>query len=166
MNKRELANKLSFEMFEFARSLGELTGDIVFTPYGRLRLNKRPAQKMTYYRRLKKYEKHGLLKKISKSTGDIYTLSAKAKQLRREPTIKELRGDKLSTIVMFDIPESQHRARDNFRRYLIRNGYTLIQKSVFISPFQVPEELLNFAKELGILSGLTVLSARIERLGG
>jgi CRISPR/Cas system-associated protein endoribonuclease Cas2 len=89
-------------------------------------------------------------------------LTEKAKHLRSKPRLKIQRSDNLSTIITFDIPEDKHRARDNFRRYLIKNGYTQIQKSVFISPFKIFDEMTEFMKELGIENNVTSISGRID----
>jgi DNA-binding transcriptional regulator PaaX len=158
MNK--ILNKIAEELFALAKDLGEMGTEFVFTPYGQLRINKIP--RTTYYRKIRQFEKRGLVKKIRKPNGNFYALSAKAKELRRSPRIKINRTDGFSTIIIFDIPEDKHKVRDNFRRYLIKNGYTQIQKSVFISSCQVFRELKEFIEELNIVSNVTIISGRVD----
>ncbi|MEJ0021492.1 MAG: CRISPR-associated endonuclease Cas2 [Candidatus Doudnabacteria bacterium] len=161
MNNKELAYEIAVEMFAMAEDLGLLIEDIVFTPYGKLKIHRIP--RTTYYRRLERFEKNGLVTKVRKHDGSAYILTDKAKKLRQKPLVKMNRTDGQSTIIMFDIPEEKHRARDNFRRYLIRHGYTQIQKSVFISPFQIFDELKEFAEELKIDSNISIVAGKIEQ---
>src|SRR3989344_5444271 len=145
-NERELLFKIAEELFYMAKGLGEAAGEMIITPYGAL-----PMRAMTrdkYYYNLKKFRKHGLVKKNIKNGN--YVLTDKAKALRSRPSKKLDRQDGMSTVVLFDIPEEKKLARENFRRYLVRNGYTQIQKSAFISPYKISDELLEYIKELGI----------------
>lgn len=153
---------LAEELFDMARGLGELSAEIALTPYGKLRYPNIPRS--TYYKKIKKFERYGLLKKIKKPHGSDYVLTDRAKWLRQKPPKKTRRTDKLSTLIIFDIPEKKHKARDNFRRYLIKNGYTQIQKSAFLSPFKISNELKEFIRELGIASNVTILASKIEQL--
>lgn len=161
MNKKEVLNRMIEELFAMAEDLGQLLTDIAFTPYGKLRMHMIP--RTTYYFRLKKFEKNGLIKKVKREYGASYILTQKAKDLRRKPRVKISRSDGLSTIVMFDIPEEKHKARDNFRRYLLKNGYMQVQKSVFISPFQVFNEMVELIRELGIIDNVNFISGKIDR---
>ncbi|MFA5791885.1 MAG: CRISPR-associated endonuclease Cas2 [Candidatus Paceibacterota bacterium] len=53
-------------------------------------------------------------------------------------------------IVMYDIPHLQKKERDWFRRHLIKFGYTMIQKSVWVGPSPLPKDFLNYLKEIKI----------------
>lgn len=53
-------------------------------------------------------------------------------------------------IVMYDIPHFQKKERDWFRRHLIRFGYVMIQKSVWVGPSPLPKEFLTYLKEIKI----------------
>lgn len=150
------------ELFDMAKELGLLMGEIMFTPYGQLRIHKIPRS--TYYDRIRKYERQGLIRKVRKSYGNAYILTEKAKHLRKLPLVKINRNDGFSTLIIFDIPEEKHKARDNFRRYLIKQGYTQIQKSAFISPFKVSDQLKDFIHELGLSSNITLFAAKTEQL--
>ena len=161
MSKKEYSYKIAEELFDMAKTLGLVLSEIAFTPYGQLRIRKVP--RTTYYRRLEKFEKNGLVTRVRKPYGTDYILTDKAKKLRQMPAVKTDRADGFSTIIIFDVPEEKHRARDNFRRYLIRNGYTQIQKSVFISPFKIFDELKEFAKELKIEANILIIAGKIEQ---
>jgi CRISPR-associated endonuclease Cas2 len=165
MSKPTMGKKLILlaaeDLFELAKNVGELLEEIIFTPYGKLRIGGVP--RTTYYHKLERYERHGLVKKVRKKYGNHYILTEKAKQLRKNPRIKINRTDDLSTIIMFDIPEEKHKARDTFRRFLLKNGYTHLQKSVFISPFKIFGELKDLAKELKIDRDITVISGKVDQ---
>ncbi len=53
-------------------------------------------------------------------------------------------------ILMYDIPENQKKERDWFRRHLIRFGYVMIQKSVWVGPSPLPKDFLEYLKEIKI----------------
>ena len=53
-------------------------------------------------------------------------------------------------IVMYDIPSGQKKERDWFRRHLIKFGYIMIQKSVWVGPSPLPKDFLDYLKEIKI----------------
>ena len=53
-------------------------------------------------------------------------------------------------IVMYDVPHVQKKERDWFRRHLIKFGYIMIQKSVWVGPSPLPKDFLNYLEEIKI----------------
>jgi DNA-binding transcriptional regulator PaaX len=53
-------------------------------------------------------------------------------------------------IVMYDIPHEMKKERDWFRRHLIKFGYVMIQKSVWVGPSPLPKNFLGYLKEIKI----------------
>lgn len=53
-------------------------------------------------------------------------------------------------IVMYDISEDQKKERDWFRRHLIKFGYIMIQKSVWVGPSPLPKNFLDYLKDIDI----------------
>lgn len=53
-------------------------------------------------------------------------------------------------LLMYDIPSNMRRERDWFRRHLVKFGYVMIQKSVWIGPSPLPKEFLRYLKEIKI----------------
>src|SRR3989344_1669444 len=51
-------------------------------------------------------------------------------------------------IVMFDIPEQKKAEREWFRFHLKKFGYDMIQRSVWVGPSPLPEDFLNYVKEI------------------
>jgi DNA-binding transcriptional regulator PaaX len=60
------------------------------------------------------------------------------------------RWDYLWRFVSFDIPEPKKRCRDVFRNYLRDLGFFPYQKSAYIAPFDVQEDIRETARSLGI----------------
>ena len=53
-------------------------------------------------------------------------------------------------IVMYDISSIQRRERDWFRRQLVKFGFVMIQKSVWVGPSPLPKDFLDYLKEIKI----------------
>jgi len=53
-------------------------------------------------------------------------------------------------IIMYDIPSGQKKERDWFRRHLIKFGYVMIQKSVWVGPSPLSKDFVNYLKEIKI----------------
>ena len=53
-------------------------------------------------------------------------------------------------IVMYDIPHLQKKERDWFRRQLIKFNYVMIQKSVWVGPSPLPNDFLDYLKDIKI----------------
>ena len=51
-------------------------------------------------------------------------------------------------IVMFDIPEVKKAEREWFRFHLRQFGYEMIQKSVWVGPSPLPQDFLDYVKEI------------------
>ncbi len=128
----------------------------------RLSIQNMHYPRATFYHRIHKYQKQGLIRPLKrKKYGNTFILTEKGKILLQKPTIKKQRGDGLSTVILFDIPEEKRRARNIFRRYLAKNGYTLIQKSALISPLEISDELKELIEELKIKSYVKVISGKV-----
>jgi DNA-binding transcriptional regulator PaaX len=138
----------------------ELLNEAAFPPF---RYIKHPKiSKYQYHYKLGKFFKAGLV--VPKKKGGIvyYELTTKARLIKNKYLNKQRRNDGLSSLIAFDIPAKFDRERTIFRRFLLRNGYILLQKSLLISPNLINQLVLDFAKELKIDKFLTIGSVRIE----
>ncbi|MBI3952449.1 MAG: CRISPR-associated endonuclease Cas2 [Candidatus Doudnabacteria bacterium] len=162
LSSKQILRIATEELWDMIKELGLLAEEIAFTPYGKLRVLTIPRQ--TYYYRLRKFVKLGLVKKDRKKYPSTYILTEKAKTIRKSTVKKVLRKDGLSTVVLFDVPEEKHKARDSFRRFLVRNGYTQFQKSAFISPFKISNDVADLIKELKLMNDVKVFSGRLEHV--
>ncbi|OGE73570.1 MAG: hypothetical protein A3I07_02370 [Candidatus Doudnabacteria bacterium RIFCSPLOWO2_02_FULL_42_9] len=152
-----------------ARSLWELfkwlsdfpTRDrTVFRPYSKM--SRVSITRSAYHKRLKRFEKLGLVKKTQTIEGPAFVITKRAKTLRLKAITKKSRSDGFSTLIIFDIPETKRNARDTLRRYLIRSGYTQIRESCFLSPFQVFDDLKELIEELKLQKDVSIFSAKSE----
>ena len=114
----------------------------------------------TYHYRLKKFRKQGLLRQNKKG---LYRLTTKAiskiKDFKNKKSPLKKPGD-LWTVIIFDIPENYHDKRNTLRRYLIRNNYTQVQKSVLISKFEISKEIITLTKNLKISQYVTFFEGK------
>ena len=60
------------------------------------------------------------------------------------------KDDPKNLIVMYDIPHGMKKERDWFRRHLVKFGYIMIQKSVWVGPSPLPKDFLEYLKEIKI----------------
>jgi CRISPR-associated endonuclease Cas2 len=65
-------------------------------------------------------------------------------------------------MVIFDIPENASRERDQLRRLLLLNDFKKLQASVYISPYQINREAINYLKETGLIKYIRF--ARVDEL--
>ncbi len=61
------------------------------------------------------------------------------------------------TLVVFDIPEKYKHKRAWLRKYLIDLGFQMLQRSVWIGKYEVPEDFIYDLKELNILDNMHIL---------
>ena len=67
-------------------------------------------------------------------------------------------------IVVFDVPETDSRKRDLFRQCLYELGFSRIQKSVFLSEYEVLGELKRLIKNIGLKKCVEVFKVTPESL--
>ncbi len=53
-------------------------------------------------------------------------------------------------LLLYDIPEDKKSERDWFRRTLIKFGFVMIQRSVWVGPSPLPKEFLDYVKSIGL----------------
>lgn len=160
MNKTTV--RIAQEFLDFLKDMGELAEEIALTPYGKLRLN--PIPRTTYYYNLRRFQNQGYLKKERKRYASNFVLTAAGKELIRRNMPKTKRNDGFATFIIFDIPEEKSKERTVFRRYLIRNGYVQMQKSVLISPLKLSLEVKELLNELKIRKFVMIISGRIDHI--
>jgi len=61
-----------------------------------------------------------------------------------------LKDSPKNLIVMYDISSIQRRERDWFRRQLVKFGFVMVQKSVWVGPSPLPKDFLDYLKEIKI----------------
>ena len=84
------------------------------------------------------------IKNLKKEKGILLTSKGTQKALRTRyklnPKLKK-RKDKKWIMVIFDIPERKRKDRDDFRDFLYSLNFQNLQKSVWVSPYDVYKDL-------------------------
>ena len=153
---------LTEEIFGFFRE-NESYSEFVRRFYN-LPSHHRVIKKLVVGRTISRMKKQGWLEAKKRNDQVYYRLTAKGKikklalDLRRQ---KKQRGEQ-ATIVIFDVPEEKKNFRDFLRRLLLQNSFTFLQKSVFISPYILPQEFYELLSELDLLPFVTVIEGKIR----
>ena len=72
----------------------------------------------------------------------------------------QTKWDGLWRLVVFDISEENRKLRDLLRRKLRSLGFAMFQKSVWVTPLDVTEQVTRFLKKAGIKGPVEVLEAK------
>ena len=163
MNKSavKIISRVGRDFADFIVSMGEFYETIVLTPYGQLRM-RRPIPRSTYYDKVDRFKKAKLIVKKPGSNNNIFVLTPKGRAICKTATKKENRKDGLATLILFDIPVKFNRERTIFRRFLIKNGYILAQKSSFLGPWKLTSDIKQLAKELKIDKFVSIYGVKKE----
>ena len=145
------------EILETIIELGELLPGFLESPYEHSRRIKRS----TYYGALSRLEQQGLIAKRHKGDKSVYVPTQKAFN-KVKVTLKK-RSDGLLTILTFDIPEDRHSARNYFRRHLKSCEFRSVQKSVFVSPNELNQEIRELIVDLKLENYITVIEGKIKK---
>lgn len=93
----------------------------------------------------------GLIEKeitgISISKQGIKYIKRKQDSLKSFTKNKNIREDK-NLLVMFDIPTERKAEREWLRWHLKKFGYILVQQSIWVGPSPLPNDFLNYLKEI------------------
>lgn len=73
--------------------------------------------------------------------------------------------DKQWRIVIYDVPEKDRYKREKIRLALLKLGYGMFQKSIYISPFDVAGATRTYLAQEGLFEMATVLAAASDELG-
>ncbi len=114
-------------------------------------LYRSPLSSRLIHRGLKNLETRGIIKTDGKrylftEKGDVWLKNSAYNYFR----IRNRRWDKKWRIILFDIPLEMEKQRQIFRRRLKRIGCHMIQKSVFVFPYQCQEEIGFWCEDLGL----------------
>lgn len=111
-------------------------------------------RKTNYYYSAKQCLKTGYMEKVIKNGKPFLRLTAKGKEkIKRDFSFvrwQNQKWDKKWRIVIFDIEEKQRRQRDILRGKLKELGFGMIQKSVWISPYDIALDFREFVNSIGL----------------
>jgi DNA-binding transcriptional regulator PaaX len=59
--------------------------------------------------------------------------------------------DKDVIVIIYDVPENEHKKRHQLRNLLVNAGFNFVQKSVWIKQGKIKEDFINFLRDLEVL---------------
>jgi len=119
-------------------------------------------QRNTFFRNIAYLEKKEILKIIQKNKKDLFlslSVLGKAEYLALKLVYADSLPEDTVCMVVFDIPEKQKKIRNLLRKFLINNCFFPLQKSVWISPFDYSEVLVELFDLLNLKSQVRVFNA-------
>lgn len=123
------------------------------------------AAKANFESRMKKA---GYIEKIVKDGKTYFRLTDKGRQRIIEdiPLLRYQRKpwDRFWRVAIFDIPKERNKIRDKLREKLKELGFGMLQKSVYITPFEITDIINDFLEEQKLDEEVMLL--RMERLSG
>ncbi len=106
----------------------------------------------SFYKAVARLEKQGLLKKDWKEKNMYLKLTEKGKKIVREhrKSVRRLRRywDGKWRVVIFDIPEKRGPVRGYLRDYLKSLGFGMVQRSIWITPYDFGRMVDHFSKKM------------------
>ncbi len=140
-------------------------GDLFFVPPSVLRKRlwqgKPLGDHKDFYQIVYYLAKKGLIQYVDKNNerfmkltkkGQLEALLAKA----RIPQ-KPQKWDGKWRLIIFDIPERSQTKRDLFRWLLKKNGFMLVQQSVYINPYPLNREAVEYLKKTGLMQFIRIM---------
>lgn len=93
---------------------------------------------------------------LEKSNGN-FIINKKGKDFLEKNTKRQLKNfepiinnSPKNLLLLYDIPENKKKERNWFRRTLIKFGFVMIQRSVWVGPSPLPKEFLDYVKSIGL----------------
>lgn len=147
--------KLMEDVGEFVLPLSKMA------PYGWKSFEGRPIKDLDEYfpsvvrQAADRLERRGLVKIEKNETGWVVKIVDKGKTQILKYGLEELKPksgkwDGKWRLVFFDVAEPDKAKRDLLRRYLVKLGMRRMQESVFVSPFDVSDEVKYLREVLEI----------------
>lgn len=135
------------------------------TPYGWIRRASGVPYRR-YYNTAYHLRKRGLVKISNQKGKKFIQLTEKGKLealfMKATLAVRPSFWDGKWRIIFFDIPETSRNTRNKIRRLLKRIGFVKLQLSVFISPYALNREAVEYLKEQHFLDYIRI--ARIDDL--
>ena len=129
------------------------------TPYAYIRRFEQIPYKH-YYDSVRQMKKRGIVEVYRKNQKKFIKLTHKGQLellLRGIKADREQKWDGKWRIVMFDIPEASRSKRDLIRHLLKKQGFVRFQNSVFIGPYQLKRNVIQYLKVSHLIHYIRIL---------
>lgn len=146
----------------------EIIPEPIETPYNYIRRLKGHYSEYPYWRyreTIKRLAQRGWIEKIKQEGREFIKLTKKGKVallLQKIKVQKELTWDGKWRLIIFDIPEVANRTRDIIRRRLKGLGFLKLQASVYISPYSLSQEIIEYLKLTRLIKYIRFL--RVDKI--
>jgi len=114
------------------------------------------------YDAVRRLEQRGLVKMISKSGKKFLALTNKGelkKLFIKAKISKFVEWDGKWRMIIFDIPEGTNKKRDQLRWLLKQNGYIKLQASVYINPYPINRDAIDYLQQTGLMAYVRIVRA-------
>jgi DNA-binding transcriptional regulator PaaX len=144
-------------------AIGEATGFFSWPlPYSRAYAWKQMKRNKDVYDTIYSLKQQGLIKERLKNGKKFISLTSDGQLellLRKAVMEKPLKWDGRWRIIVFDIPEDSRDKRDALRFLLKKNSYIKLQASVFISPYPLNREAVDYLKQSKLIGYIRIIRA-------
>lgn len=165
---KNAVKNFSIELLETLKDLAEgmpLPFESKYEHQKRLRSLMTGYSSKTISQGLSRLQQQGLIEKKQNKKSFNYqlTLTGHQKLLVNKITrVSKTRNENYACIIIFDIPEQKHKHRKFLRRLLLQNGFINLQKSVMISPHDLPKEFIELLSDLDIRQNVTIIHGLVQ----
>ena len=151
-------------------ALGESSGFFRWPPEGsyewiRREIRSGKKQYHAYYNTVSYIKKKGLAQSFSRNGQKFLKLTSKGQLellLQKSTLARQKIWDKKWRLFIFDIPEDSRDKRDSLRKLLKGFNFVKLQASVFISPYALNREGVNYLKASGLMDYIRIL--RVDKM--
>jgi len=128
------------------------------------------APRRNIYSLINYAQKAGEVKKKKYGTSLLFKLTEKGKEKINEvfPLVdfNKKKWDRSWRVLIYDIPETKKSQREMLRRKIIELGFGKLSGSVYISPFPIEREMVNFLEKYGLTEKVLFLTTENIFSGG
>lgn len=171
--RKVLSSPITENILEILTILGQAFPRPFETPYEHIKRLYREARgapepkKWQYNRAVKRLEASGKIEILKKNDKLFIRLTQKGKVAHLLATLdRDLKSrgvwDGKWRLMIWDIPESSRKQRNTIRWFVKGLGFRLLQKSVFIIPYELPQAAVEYLQESGLIKFIRFL--RVDRL--
>ena len=124
-----------------------------------------PPPKWQYDRAIRRLAQNERVKLIKKNGQTFIQLTQKGKidvLLKKLEHGQTKNWDGKWRLMIWDIPETSRQKRDQIRWFIKRLHFFLLQKSVFITPYEMSKDTVDYLVESGLMDYIRFL--RVDRL--
>ena len=135
------------------------------SPYDHLKKFSQKFGKWQYNRVIKRLKENERIRVVEKNGKLFIELTKKGRLtalLGKLDLNQRKKWDGKWRLMIWDIPESSNKQRDAIRRFVKRLGFHRLQLSVYITPFELPGDAIEYLIESGLRRFIRFL--RVDRL--